>query len=169
MNKFKILNLKFKIDKGFTLIELLVVISIIGVLSALLMANISGIRERARDAKRKADLREVKTALKLYFNDHDSYPQAEDGAIKGCGDGDTPEECEWGSEFIRKETTYMKELPLDPINTDPNLYTYFYIDKDNFRIKAVLENKSDSDISKSQSLCGISEEGDTTNYYVCAD
>lgn len=166
--KFKISNLKFQIARGFTLIELLVVISIIGVLSALLIANISGIRERARDAKRKADLKEVKSALRLYHNDFDDYPMADNGAIKGCGTTDTPSTCQWGGEFSKDANIYMNQLPTDPINTDPNVYTYFYIDKDNFKIKAVLENKSDPDISKSQKLCDVSGGG-ANDYYVCAD
>lgn len=169
--KFTINNLQFtNKDKGFTLIELLVVISIIGVLSAVLMANISGIRERARDARRKSDLREIKDALRVYHNDYDDYPTNDSsGLIVGCGDGDTPVGCSWGSEFIRKGTTYMKTLPADPLSqvASPIYYTYAYIDRDNFNLKAVLDNKSDTDITKSQTLCNSSTGG--TDYYVCAD
>jgi len=61
-------------SNGFSLIELLVVISIIAVLSALLMANFMGARERARDAQKISDLESIKSALRLYYNDHQSYP-----------------------------------------------------------------------------------------------
>ncbi|MFZ5366302.1 MAG: type II secretion system protein [Patescibacteria group bacterium] len=53
---------------GFTLIELLVVISIIGILATLLMANVAGVRERARDAQRKSDINQIQKALEMYKN-----------------------------------------------------------------------------------------------------
>lgn len=59
---------------GFTLIELLVVISIIGVLTAVLMMNLVGARERSRDAQKIQDLNSIKNALRLYYNDNQSYP-----------------------------------------------------------------------------------------------
>lgn len=59
---------------GFTLIEILVVISIIGILAALLLANMVGVRERAADARLKNNLNQVKTALRLYYNDTQAYP-----------------------------------------------------------------------------------------------
>ena len=139
-------------------------------LSALLMANIAGFRERARDARRKSDLREIKEALRIYHNDYDTYPTNDSGgSVVGCGDGDTATACIWTGEFLRKGVTYMKILPADPLSQGggPLYYTYAFIDKDNFYLQAVLENKSDADIAKSQSLCSQNTGG--TNYYVCAD
>ncbi len=74
--KLKTKNLKL----GFTLIELLVVISIIGILATLLIANIGGVRERARDAKRKSDLNQIQKALELYKNSQTTpeYPATGD-------------------------------------------------------------------------------------------
>jgi len=164
--------IKFKIDKAFTLIELLVVISIIGVLSALLMANISGIRQRARDARRKSDLKEIKSALRLYHNDCDNYPpdKADTNVIQGCGTCEAPADCSWGGEFVNSGgTIYMKQLPTDPLNDGEHIYHYDWVDRDNFRLWAVLENVSDADILKSQDQCGITGQENTANYYVCAD
>lgn len=61
-------------NSGFTLIELLVVISIIGILTALLLANFVGIRERGKDAKIKSDMDAIVKNLRLYYNDNQSYP-----------------------------------------------------------------------------------------------
>ena len=52
---------------GFTLIELLVVISIIVILITMGMTSFSTAQRKGRDAKRKADLREIKNALEQYY------------------------------------------------------------------------------------------------------
>jgi len=57
------------------LIELLVVIAIIGILSAIGLVALNGAREKARDAQRRSDIAQTRTALTLYFDDNSSkYP-----------------------------------------------------------------------------------------------
>lgn len=62
--------------KGFTLIELLVVIAIIGLLSTLAVVALGSARQKANDAKRLADIKQIQTALELYYTDSSSYPVA---------------------------------------------------------------------------------------------
>ncbi len=62
--------------KGFTLIELLVVIAIIGLLSTLSVLALNSARARSRDAKRIADIKQIQTALEMYYNDNNTYPAA---------------------------------------------------------------------------------------------
>lgn len=59
---------------GFTLIELLVVVAIIGILASMVIIGLNSTRRLARDARRTADLRQIQSALELYFNSCSIYP-----------------------------------------------------------------------------------------------
>lgn len=59
---------------GFTLIELLVVIAIIGLLASIVLLALNGARAKSRDAKRIADVRQIASAMELFYNDFNSYP-----------------------------------------------------------------------------------------------
>lgn len=74
-----------KSNQGFTLIELLVVIAIIGLLSTLAVVALNSARQRSRDAKRVADIRQFQTALELGFSETNDYPIAS-GVNLGSGD-----------------------------------------------------------------------------------
>ncbi|NCP45489.1 MAG: prepilin-type N-terminal cleavage/methylation domain-containing protein, partial [Flavobacteriales bacterium] len=53
-------------SKGFTLIELIVVIVVIGILAGLVIIRIGSASKDARNAKRKADLAQIRTAIEQY-------------------------------------------------------------------------------------------------------
>lgn len=156
---------------GFTLIELLVVITILGVLATLLIANFSTARARARDARRKNDIQALKTALRIYYNDFQRYPQDSGGRLIGCGTASAQTACEWGGEFSIGGQQYMNEIPLDPLNNSTTGYVYAYEDRDagdGFVITAQLENVSDQDSADSQRRCGITPAQEQV-YVVCED
>jgi len=121
-----------KFQRGFTLVELLIVIAIIGVLAALLMSNFIGVRQRARDAQRKSDLKQVQSALELYRSDIGSYPTTIN--FPACG----------SSLPTSGTTIYMKEVPCDPSGSY-NSGNYSYTsDGSTYSLAACAENSSDS-------------------------
>ena len=67
-----------KSRQGFTLIELLVVIAIIGLLSTLAVVSLNGARQKARDARRMADVKSLQSAVELYIGDNET-PIADPG------------------------------------------------------------------------------------------
>jgi len=146
--------------KGFTLIELLIVITIIGILTAVVTTNLSGARSRARDTRRKSDLRGVEQALRLYYNDNKRFP---------ANDGDNISGAAWGSPFTVGSTVYMSSLPLDPSG---NGLTYkYYGSSDQYILQTTLENLSDPDIAESQARCTTLypnvDVSSTSDYVVC--
>lgn len=140
-----------KINNGFTLLELLVVIAIIGILTTLLFANFNAARQRGRDAQRKADLRNLQTALRIYYNDNGGFPGSNGSPnyqIMGCGSKAQRTACSWGGAWITAENqTYMSVLPKDPldqVNSTVNDYRYESTGAgDDYILRACLENKSD--------------------------
>jgi len=115
-----------KSKKGFTLVELLVVISIISILSSLSIVSVNIARQRARDAKREADISQVRLALYMYFDDNLQFPFTNNEMIP---DNTTVEN--WTNVLIPAlrgtlpgSQSYMLRVPIDPINLDPNLYKY---------------------------------------------
>jgi len=135
--------------KGFTLIELLVVIAIIAMLSALLLPNFMSARERARDAQRKSDLKQIQKAFEMYKQDQTtpSFPLSLP----------TANQC-WSSGANCTGNVYMNKFPTDPITA--NVY-YYDVDNNNltYTLCACLENSADPDGSSSCSVCGSCTSG----------
>ncbi|MFA7050238.1 MAG: prepilin-type N-terminal cleavage/methylation domain-containing protein, partial [Patescibacteria group bacterium] len=90
-------------QKAFTLIELLVVIAIVGILATLAVVALQQARSRARDSKRLADVKQLQTALELFFNENNRYPTEE----------------EWNSGQIAGiDGIYMQNIPAAPAVAD---------------------------------------------------
>ena len=142
-NKWKIVNRKFQ--HGFTLVELLIVIAIIGVLSAILLANFVGVRQRARDAQRKSDFRQIQSALELYRADQGSYPSPA---------GISPNfslSATCGSSLQSGLVVYLQKIPCNPNPPGDTLYSksngnYYYLSNGTtYELDVCLENTNDSD------------------------
>ena len=66
-------------NSGFTLIELLVVIAIITMLTSVLVPLFSKAQHDTRDSARIATIKQLKTAMDLYWTSHYRYPIPDDG------------------------------------------------------------------------------------------
>ncbi len=103
--------------KGFTLLELIIAIGIIGVLASSAGFAYTGSLRRARDARRKSDLKQIQTALELYKQEYGKYPIS-DAAVSAnwrlsslTGPSDP---IPW---IPQLDGRFITHLPVDPINS----------------------------------------------------
>lgn len=98
-----------KQQKAFTLLELLVVIAIIGILISLGVASFSNAQRKARDSRRREDIKSMQNGLEqFYANNNGSYPVGVtvSAIVDAAG------------------TTYFPAgAPVDPKNVSPLIYT----------------------------------------------
>lgn len=136
----KITMKKIKTSNGFTLIELLVVISIIGILSSFSIVSLNNARNKARDALRKADMTQMRTAINLYYDENSKYPACGNWDGNAADFGATPQagsncyNTVLAAALTVAAKPYLGQMPKDPKNpaNDPNVditYLYRYVGK----------------------------------------
>ena len=119
--------------KAFTLVELLVSISIIAILAAVLLPNFIGARQKASDSQKIQDMTSIKNALRLYYNDYQTYPTSPAG---------------WRVDLDTVLTSYLTPTGIG--------FTYCQTGSgDGFLLYAHLDSTQGSDITDSQTRCGV--------------
>ncbi len=88
--------MSMKSQRGFTLIELLTVIAIIGILASIVLVNLTLAREKARDARRVADVKNIQLALETFYSTNLYYP------------------LNIYSDVLFHSSSYMQTIPYDP-------------------------------------------------------
>lgn len=94
---------------AFTLLELLVVIVIIGILATVSIIALNNARAKSRDAKRVGDIKQISTALELFFNDKGRYPNIDEWDVG-----------QLFSTSTNLTSSYMQTIPLPPTPADGN-------------------------------------------------
>ncbi len=127
-----------KYTKGFTLIELLVVIAIIGILTAIITANLTGAKSKARDAKRISDLAQIQLTLEQVFDRCGKYQ---------LNIYDDNENVCTGTNFDGNSVTYNMKYFISAVPTYYGVYYDYYVRRTNgtivdgdYVLKAGLEN-----------------------------
>lgn len=100
-------------ERGFSLIELLVVISIISIMGAVVMASLSVARAKGRDARRLVDIKQIVTALELYYDANNSFP---------CSSGENSQSGTMLSTLVTNK--FLNHAPKDPTNRGAYMYYY---------------------------------------------
>jgi len=111
--------------KAFTLVELLVVIAIIGILSTLSVVALNSARAKARDARRLSDIKQIRTALDMYYDSAGTYPTS---LIPG-------------SHLSYNGLDFLAKVPDDPLSSQHYIYTQTE-NGQNYTIDFTLETKS---------------------------
>lgn len=91
-----------KFQRGFTLIELMIVVAIIAILAGILIPNFTHARAQAQTAACESNLRQIATAMELFYADNQRYP-ATASVIGGTGNA-----------FDNGTTVYLNNTPQDP-------------------------------------------------------
>lgn len=117
--------------------------AILGVLISIIGSTFRNSQARGRDAQRKSDLKQVASALELYYSDYGKYPNASGGLVVGC----MSNPCTWGSgEFTDGKTIYMKKMVIDPNSNYKYVYNIVDTQNQKYQLFAYMENTEDKDI-----------------------
>jgi len=141
--------------KGFTLIELLIVLAIIGILVTISSFALQEARRSARDARRKSDLEQIRSAIALYRSDCGEYPLSLTFSSPLVGD-DSSLSCS-------SSNVYISEVPNDPQEPDRN-YFYVRITSATYAVCTALERPPGPSPAPVPSDCGSC--GKSCNYKV---
>ena len=88
------------------------VISIIGMLAAIVLVSLNSARVKARDARRRADIKQFQTALELYYDNAGQYPVS-GGASSPNSNWSNSADGSWTT-LQTTLVTYIAKLPVDP-------------------------------------------------------
>jgi general secretion pathway protein G len=102
--------------QGFTLLEVMIVLVIIGIIASMVVPNLMGSQDTAREQKAVIDIGSLETALGMYRSQNYNYPTTEQGLEALVSQTDV-------EPLPRRfpEGGYIRRLPQDPWGNDYQL------------------------------------------------
>lgn len=141
---------KYCNSRGFTLIELLIVISIIGILVATGTYSWGAAQIKARDNRRKTDIKAIQQALEVYYQTKGFYPPSNGSGSPYPGLWCAPIRNTSSEEIYQRvknelEASFINKVPEDPVYKGDNFHNYYYriSSPGNYILLASLENSKD--------------------------
>ncbi|QQS39540.1 type II secretion system protein [Candidatus Woesebacteria bacterium] len=133
---------------AFTLIELLIVMAVLGLLTAMVMLTYPTSQEKARDTRRKSDIKQYQTAMEVYATRHNNLFATSSNAVANA--------------TTLCATFNLTSCPDDPrlIGSQPN---YKYASTANtYVFWAQLERPNTANLTQWFVVCSNGKAGDST-------
>ena len=112
----KMQSKRYTKQSGFSLLEVMVVLVIIGIIASMIVPNLMGSQDTAREQKAVIDIGSLETALGMYRSQNYNYPTTEQGLealVEQTQIEPIPRRFPEGG--------YIKRLPQDPWGNDYQL------------------------------------------------
>ena len=122
-------------SRGFTLIELLVVISVIGLLASVILISLNSARIKARIAFRVATMKQIATALELYYDNNNGYPVVPTPWRTECSGPVWAQTVSADQVIPGLVPNYIAKFPSDPSMDAPNALSCFLYYSDGINYK----------------------------------
>ncbi len=140
-NKKNVSCFMFHVSWSFTLIEILVVATIIGLLASGGIVSYSQFSKQSRDAKRKADLEQIRAALEMYRSNNNQYSPYTGNCSSYA--------------VLTGSPKYIESMPTDPRSNSGYFY-YCNISTNDYTLGAYLETGTNT--------CVAGQCGNNCNY-----
>ncbi len=114
----------FRETKTSILLTIIISIIVALIMFSIVLVSLGGARLKAKDARRKADIRMLQTALELFYADNNKYPITSNI-----------------EDLNESLSNYLESIPIDPSNKDEFKYSYESADGRNYKITYTLEEK----------------------------
>jgi len=103
--------------RAFTLVEVLIVVAILGILGAIVLPEVQGYTQKAKENAAKDNLRILREAISRYAADHNDIPP---GYVEDNSSGSVS--AVWFKSQL--ENGYLSEIPKNPFNDSSLIMVY---------------------------------------------